>query len=61
MTRAVGALLVVTGPPGAGKSTVARCIIRLIDPTSGVICINGSDIARVAGSRLRPLRRHFPA
>jgi peptide/nickel transport system ATP-binding protein len=59
LTLRRGEIVGLVGESGSGKSTVARCIIRLIDPTSGVICINGSDIARVAGSRLRPLRRHF--
>jgi peptide/nickel transport system ATP-binding protein len=54
-----GEIVGLVGESGSGKSTVARCIIRLIDPTSGVICINGSDIAGIARRRLRPLRQHF--
>ena len=54
-----GEIVGLVGESGSGKSTVARCIVRLIDPTSGAICINGSDIARVARRRLRPLRQRF--
>jgi peptide/nickel transport system ATP-binding protein len=49
----------VVGESGSGKSTVARCIARLIDPTSGSIRINGTDVAMVAGRKLEPLRKHF--
>jgi peptide/nickel transport system ATP-binding protein len=59
LTLRRGEIVGLVGESGSGKSTVARCIIRLIDPTSGVIRINGSDIARVAKHRLRPLRQHF--
>jgi peptide/nickel transport system ATP-binding protein len=54
-----GEIVGLVGESGSGKSTVARCVVRLIDPTSGSICINGSDIARVARRRLRPLRQRF--
>jgi peptide/nickel transport system ATP-binding protein len=54
-----GEIVGLVGESGSGKSTVARCVVRLIDPTSGAICINGSDIARVTRRRLRPLRQRF--
>lgn len=54
-----GEIVGLVGESGSGKSTVARCIVRLIAPTSGAICINGNDIARVARRRLRPLRQRF--
>jgi peptide/nickel transport system ATP-binding protein len=59
LTLRRGEILGLVGESGSGKSTVARCIVRLIDPTSGDVFINGTDIARVATRRLRPLRRHF--
>jgi peptide/nickel transport system ATP-binding protein len=36
---------------------VARCIVRLIDPSAGEIRIDGADIARLGTAALRPLRR----
>jgi peptide/nickel transport system ATP-binding protein len=59
LTLRRGEIVGLVGESGSGKSTVARCIVRLIDPTSGAICINGSDIARVVRRRLRPLRQRF--
>jgi len=52
-----GETLGVVGKSGSGKSTVARCIVRLIDPTSGEMLIGGHDIARLSESDLRPHRR----
>ena len=59
LTLRRGAVTGVVGESGSGKSTVARCIARLIDPTSGSIRINGTDVALMAGRKLEPLRRHF--
>jgi len=59
LTLRRGEIVGLVGESGSGKSTVARCIVRLIDPTSGAICVNGSDIARVVRRRLRPLRQRF--
>jgi ATP-binding cassette subfamily C protein CydC len=39
-----GELLAITGPSGSGKSTIARLLLRLADPQSGVIRFGGSDI-----------------
>jgi peptide/nickel transport system ATP-binding protein len=52
-----GETLGIVGESGSGKSTVARCVARLIDPTSGSIWIGGHDIARLPGASLRPYRR----
>ncbi len=43
---------------GSGKSTVARCVARLIEPTSGAIRIGDVDVAHLSERRLRPHRRH---
>jgi peptide/nickel transport system ATP-binding protein len=52
-----GETLGIVGESGSGKSTVARCVARLIDPTSGVVRIAGVDIAKMGQGQLRPYRR----
>ena len=47
----------IIGPSGTGKSTLIRCINRLIDPTSGEILFMGTDLATLKGRRLREARR----
>jgi peptide/nickel transport system ATP-binding protein len=47
----------IVGESGSGKSTVARCIARLIEPTSGDIHANGRSIAHLHGRMLSPFRR----
>ncbi len=51
-----GETLGIVGESGSGKSTVARCIARLIDPTSGTINLQGTEIATMRESRLRAIR-----
>jgi peptide/nickel transport system ATP-binding protein len=52
-----GETLGIVGESGSGKSTVARCIARLIDPTSGEIWLDEEAIGQLASRRLRPHRR----
>jgi peptide/nickel transport system ATP-binding protein len=47
----------IVGESGSGKSTVARCIARLIEPTSGDILADGLSVAKAHGSALSPFRR----
>jgi len=47
----------LVGESGCGKTTVGRCLLRLIEPTSGEIRFKGEDILRFNGERLRVLRR----
>jgi peptide/nickel transport system ATP-binding protein len=54
-----GQTLGLVGESGSGKSTVARCITRLIDPSSGEIRLGTEDIATMPARRLRRLRRHM--
>jgi phosphonate transport system ATP-binding protein len=49
----------VIGPSGTGKSTLIRCINRLVEPTSGEIRLNGEDLAALRGRALRLARRRI--
>src|SRR2546427_7427258 len=49
----------VIGPSGTGKSTLIRCINRLVDPTAGEILFRGQDMARLTGRALRVARRRI--
>jgi phosphonate transport system ATP-binding protein len=45
------------GPSGTGKSTLVRCINRLVAPTTGSILFQGQDMAKLSGLALRQARR----
>jgi len=49
----------VIGPSGTGKSTLIRCINRLVEPTAGEIVFLGTDLARLSGAALREARRRI--
>jgi glycine betaine/proline transport system ATP-binding protein len=53
-----GEIFVVMGLSGSGKSTLIRCINRLIEPTCGMVTLDGDDISIASSTRLREIRRH---
>ena len=49
----------LVGESGCGKTTTGRCLLRLIEPTSGEIRISDMDVRALSGGDLRRARRHF--
>ncbi|MGO9972856.1 MAG: ABC transporter ATP-binding protein [Solirubrobacteraceae bacterium] len=54
-----GETIGIVGETGCGKSTTARLIVRLLDPTSGEIIFDGRKISDYSGERLKALRREM--
>ena len=59
MTVAGRGMTCIIGPSGTGKSTLIRCINRLVDPTAGELLFMGQDLAKLSGKELRAARRRI--
>ncbi len=49
----------LVGESGCGKTTVGRCVLRLIEPTGGHVSFDGADVLAMSAGGLRTLRRRM--
>ncbi len=54
-----GETFALVGESGSGKSTTGRCMLRLIEPTSGEVRFRGEDVLQFSAARLRAARREM--
>lgn len=53
-----GEIFVIMGLSGSGKSTMVRCLSRLVEPTAGEVLLDGDDLLRKSAKELIHIRRH---
>ena len=54
-----GEMFGLVGESGSGKTTTGRCVLRLIEPTSGAVRFQDTDVLALSSRDLRAARRHF--
>jgi peptide/nickel transport system ATP-binding protein len=54
-----GEVLGLVGESGSGKSTIGRSILKLIEPTAGEVKFDGTNLAALSASAMRPYRRRL--
>ncbi len=52
-----GKTLGIVGESGCGKSTTGRCILRLIEPTSGTVIFDGKDVTKLGKREMKKMRK----
>ena len=54
----IGEIFVIMGLSGSGKSTIIRCLSRLVEPTAGEVVLDGEDLLKKSPNELTEIRRH---
>ncbi len=54
----VGEIFVIMGLSGSGKSTIVRCLSRLVEPTAGEVLLDGENLLKKSSAELIEIRRH---
>jgi glycine betaine/proline transport system ATP-binding protein len=54
----VGEIFIIMGLSGSGKSTMVRCLSRLVEPTAGEVLLDDSDLLKASELELIEIRRH---